>query len=130
MFETLQKSKQTLQKSKQISVIALDRLGDYFELLRIDLKLQGREIATHMMGYAIAGLFGFLASVFIGLAIILSFWDTEYRTMAAWAVVALYLAAAGVGIYFTRKHMTPTDSAFATLREELKRDVDLVKENI
>jgi uncharacterized membrane protein YqjE len=118
-----------LQKSKQISVIALDRLGDYIELLRIELKLQGRELATHLMGYAIAGVFALLAALFIGVAIIVSFWDTQYRAIAAWAAVALYLAGAGIGIFISRKS-TSTEPPFASLREELKRDVDLVKENI
>lgn len=120
---------ETLQKSKQISVIALDRLGDYMELLRIELKLQGRELGLQMLGYAAAGLFGLLAVVFLGVAIILSFWDTEYLPIAAWGVVALYLAAAGAGIWLARKH-AGSGSAFNTLRTELKRDVDLVKETL
>ena len=120
---------ETLHKSKQISVIALDRIGDYLELMRIELKLQGQEIAMHIMGYAIAAFFAFLASVFVGLAIIVTFWDTDFRGLAAWGVVALYLAGAGVGIYLTRKQKLE-QPAFSTLREELKRDVDLVKESL
>lgn len=120
---------ESLQKSKQISVIALDRLGDYMELLRIELRLQGRELAMQMVGYAAAGLFGLLAVVFIGIAIILSFWESEYLPVAAWGVVALYLAAAGAGIWLARKH-TGGFSALSTLRTELKRDVDLVKETL
>jgi uncharacterized membrane protein YqjE len=120
---------ETLHKSKQISVIALDRLGDYFELLRIELKLQGREIATQMMGYAVAGIFALLAALFIGIAIIVTFWDTQYRAIAAWAVVALYLAGAGAGVFISRKQKYK-EPPFAALREELKRDVDLVKESL
>jgi uncharacterized membrane protein YqjE len=120
---------ETLHKSKQISVIALDRLGDYIELLRIELKLQGRELALQILGYVIAALFGVLTTVFIGIAIIVSFWDTDYQAIAAWAVVALYLAAAGAGIYLSRKHVYK-GSAFSTLRNELKQDVNLVKESL
>ena len=120
---------ETLQKSRQISVIAMDRIGDYLELLRIELKLQGRELAMQMLGYAAAGLFGLLAIVFIGIAIILSFWDSEYLPVAAWGVVALYLAAAGAGIWLARQHAT-AGSALNTLRTELKRDVELVKESL
>lgn len=120
---------ETLQKSKQISVIALDRLGDYMELLRIELKLQGRELGLQMLGYAAAGLFGLFALLFLGIAIILSFWETDYLPIAAWAVVALYLAAAGAGVWLARKH-AKGGSALNTLRTELKRDVDLVKENL
>jgi uncharacterized membrane protein YqjE len=120
---------ESLQKSKQISVIALDRLGDYMELLRIELRLQGREFAMQALGYAMAGLFGLFALLFIGIAIILSFWESEYLPVAAWAVVALYLAAAGAGVWLARKH-TSTSSALQSLRTELKRDVDLVKETL
>lgn len=120
---------ETLHKSKQISVIALDRLGDYIELLRIELKLQGRELGMQVMGFAAAGLFGALAAIFAGVAIIVSFWDSEYRALAAWFVVALYLSAAGSGIWLASKHK-PAASAFSTLRSELKRDADLVKESL
>ena len=118
-----------LEKTRQVSVIAMDRLGDYIELLRIELKMQGRELGLQVLGYVVAALFGILAAVFIGIAIIVTFWNTEYRAVAAWAVVALYLALAGYGIYLSRKHLYE-GSAFSTLRDELKRDVDLVKESM
>lgn len=120
---------ETLQKSKQISVIALDRLGDYIELLRIELKLQGREIGMQIAGYLAAALFGVLLAVFLGLAIILTFWDSPHRTLAAWGVVALYAALAAGAVSFSLKH-AQIGSAFSTLRNELKRDVELVKESI
>jgi uncharacterized membrane protein YqjE len=120
---------ETLHKSKQISVIALDRLGDYIELLRIELKLQGRELAMQLLGFAVAGLFGLLAAIFVGVALIVSFWDSDYRGLAAWFVVALYLAVAGIGMWLSSKHK-PAVSAFSTLRNELKRDADLVKESL
>lgn len=119
---------ETLQKSKQISVIALDRLGDYIELLRIELKLQGRELGMQLLGYMVAALFAVLLAVFLGVAIILTFWDT-HRALAAWGVVVLYGAIAGGGIYFSLKH-SHAGSAFSTLRNELKRDVELVRESI
>lgn len=120
---------ETLQKSKQISVIALDRLGDYIELLRIELKLQGREIGMQIAGYLAAALFGVLLAVFLGLAIILTFWDSPHRTLAAWGVVALYAALVAGAVSFSLKH-AQIGSAFSTLRNELKRDVELVKESI
>ncbi|MDB5761263.1 MAG: phage holin family protein [Herminiimonas sp.] len=120
---------ETLHKSKQISVIALDRLGDYIELLRIELKLQGRELGMQLLGYVVAAFFGILTAIFIGVAIIVTFWDSPNRAIAAWGVVVLYVAAAGGGIFLSLKHKYD-GSAFSTLRNELKRDVDLVKESI
>jgi uncharacterized membrane protein YqjE len=120
---------ETLHKSKQISVIALDRLGDYIELLRLELKLQGRDLGIQLVCYAGAAFFAVLGAIFIGIAILVSFWDSEHRALAGWIVVALYLAVAGLCVYFARKQ-THENSPFSTLRSELKRDVDLVKESI
>lgn len=120
---------ETLHKSKQISVIALDRLGDYIELMRIEMKLQTRELVMQLAGYAVAMLFGVLTALFAGIAVLATFWDSPSRAAAAWAVVLAYAALAAAGIYFSRRHMIE-NSAFTTLRNELKRDVDLVKESI
>jgi uncharacterized membrane protein YqjE len=110
-------------------VIALDRLGDYIELLRIEMKLQGRELVMQLAGYAVAALFAILTAVFAGIAVLASYWDTPQRGLAAWLVVLGYAAIAAGAVYFSRKHVY-RGSAFSTLRNELKRDVDLVKESI
>lgn len=120
---------ETIRKSKEISVIAKDRLGDYFELLRIEMKLQGRELGIMALGGAVGAMFALIAVIFIGFAIIVTFWDTQYRALAAWLVVALYAVIAGVSFAVALKHK-PSASALETLRNELRRDVDLVKENI
>jgi uncharacterized membrane protein YqjE len=120
---------QTIRKSKEISVIAKDRLGDYFELLRIEMKLQGRELAILAIGSIVGAVFALVAAILLGFAIMVSFWDSEYRTLVAWLVVALYAVIAGVSFVIGMRHK-PSGSALATLRNELKRDVDLVKENI
>jgi uncharacterized membrane protein YqjE len=120
---------ETLHKSKQISVIALDRVGDYVELLRLELKLHGRNLGLRVLCYAVAAFFSVLAAIFIGVAIILTFWETDRLALAGWCVVALYILIAAICIAVARKQ-TPEGSAFSTLRNELKRDVDLVKESI
>ncbi len=120
---------EALQKSKQLSVMALDRLGDYLALLRIEMKLQGKEIGVQLVSYLAASLFALFSLLFMGIAIIVSFWDTEFRSIAAWAVVALYMAAAGAAVAMARRHVNKTE-ALASLREEFRRDVALVRENL
>ena len=120
---------ETLHKSKQISVLALDRLSDYLGLMRIELKMQRRELGMQLLGYLSVALCSVFALFFIGVAVIISFWDSTFRSLAAWAVVALYMAAAGIGLGLARRHsgkVTPLQS----LKEELKRDVDLVRESL
>ena len=120
---------EALHKTKQLSVMALERLGDYLALMRIEMKLQGREIGLQIIGYLAAALFSVFALLFIGIAIIVSFWDTDYRGMAAWVVVALYIASAGAGVALARRHVHRA-SVLATLREELRRDAALVRESL
>ncbi len=119
----------TLQKTRKLSEIAMHRLGDYLALARIELKLQGREIGVQLAGYVGAAICALFALLFLGVAIIVSFWDTDYRVLAAWAIVALYVAGAAAGIALARRH-SGTTSGLGTLRDELRRDVALVKESL
>lgn len=120
---------ETLQKTRQLSLIALDRLGDYIALLRVEMKLQGRELAIQVVGYAAAALLSLFVLLFLGIAIIVSFWDSDYRALAAWFVVVLYAAGAAGGIALARRHSGKV-AGLNTLREELKRDVALVRESL
>ncbi len=120
---------ETLKKSKQLSMIALDRLGDYMALLRIEMKMQGREIGTQVAGYAAAALCALFLLLFLGIAIIVSFWDSDYRVLAAWAVVALYAAGVWAGVSLARRH-SGTVAGLGTLRDEIRRDAALVRESL
>lgn len=119
----------TLQKTKKLSAIAIDRLGDYLALARIELKLQGREVGIQLFGYVGAAACALLALLFLGIAIIVSFWDSDYRALAAWAVVALYAGGTAGGVLLARRH-TVRPGGLSTLRDELRRDVELVRESL
>ena len=106
-----------------------ERAGDYLNLVTIEAKMQGAILAKQAVGYAIAALFGLLMVVFLGIAIIVSFWETDYRILVAWLVVAALGAGAGAGIFIARRHASAS-AAFAHVREEFKRDVDLIKESL
>jgi uncharacterized membrane protein YqjE len=120
---------EALQKSKQLSVIAIDRLGDYLALLSIEMKLQGRELGTQLAGYLLALLSLGFVLLFTGVAIIISFWDTEYRGIAAWSVVALYVVMLLTGLALARRHAGRV-AGMRTLREEIRRDMALVRESL
>lgn len=106
-----------------------ERAGDYLHLVTIEAKMQGAILAKQAIGYAVAALFGLLAVVFLGIAVIVSFWETDYRILVAWLVFLAFAAGAGAGIFLARKHASAT-AAFAHVREEFKRDVDLIKETL
>ncbi len=120
---------EALQKSRQLSVMALDRLTDYLGLLHIEMKLLSRELGVQLISYLAVALFVLFALLFIGIALIVSFWDSEYRGVAAWVVVALYMSLAGGALAIARRAVTRT-GVLATLREELRRDADLIRESL
>jgi uncharacterized membrane protein YqjE len=119
-----------IQKSKTLSMIALDRVGDYLDLLKVEMKIRENELLVRAAGFAVAGIFGLLATVFLGVAIIVSFWESDYRALAAWFVVVLYGAIAGVTLRFCMKHVRSHASIGSTLRSELQRDIEVIKESL
>jgi len=118
-----------LRKSKQLTSIALERLGDYLALLRIELQMQGREMRMQLLGFFTALIGALYGLLFIGVAIIVTFWDSEHRALAAWIAVALYLVLAGAGVGLARRH-TGKAAVLTTLREEIKRDAELIRESL
>lgn len=118
----------TLRKSRKLYAIALNRMQDYKELLRIEMQLQGRGVGMLVAAYALMAFFAVLAVIFIGFAIIVTAWDTSYRTEAAWLVVALYFLLAGACLYFARHFHA--ESAISTLKNELQRDYKALKESL
>lgn len=116
-----------LHKSRQLYLITLERFGDYMDLLRVEMKIREHNLALRIAGFAVAGLFALLATIFLGIAIIVSFWTSEYRALAAWFVVLLYGAIAGVSLNMCLKHFR-SPPLTTTLRTEFQRDIDVIKE--
>jgi uncharacterized membrane protein YqjE len=118
-----------LHKSKQLYLITLDRVTDYIDLLKVEMKIREYQLAFRMAGFAVALLFGLLATIFLGLAIIISFWDTPFRALAAWGVVLLYGATAAVSMVYCIRHFRSPPLG-TNLRHELQRDINVIKENL
>lgn len=118
---------ETIKKARQVGAIALERLDDYLALLKLSAQIQGRNLKGRMVSLAVVALFGILSLIFLGLAIIVTCWDTPYRVMAAWGVVALY-ALVAFGAYLAGPPRESPASTFDTLRDELQQDIKLMKD--
>jgi uncharacterized membrane protein YqjE len=118
-----------LKKSKQLSLMMMERASDYLALVAVEAKIQGKLLVKQVVGYAIAAVFGLIALLFLGAAVIITFWESDYRILVAWLVFFVYLAAAGIGVFIGRKHVS-AQAPFNAVRNELQRDVDLVKESL
>jgi len=117
----------TLEKAKEIGTITLDRLNDYLELMRVELDITRHHMITKVSSVLLMGVMGFFAAMFLGFAIIVSFWDTEYRIAAAWAVAAFWTLAAA-GCYLWGRGNLKSELEVGKVRSAVQQDIQFLKE--
>ncbi len=118
-----------IKKAKQLGIIARHRIGDYMELVPILMKMQWHYFSAQIISYVVSFVLALLCLIFLGVAIIVSYWETPYRVASAWSVVALY-AFSALGVFLVSQKRTRPISLFETLRSELEKDAKLVKDTI
>jgi uncharacterized membrane protein YqjE len=118
---------ETIRKARQIGTIALERVGEYAELLKISAEIQGQNLKKRIVSFVMVVLLAVLSLIFLGLAIIVTCWDTPYRVVSAWGVAGFYALAAFVA-YIAAPNRADSVSAFDTVREELQQDIKLMKD--
>lgn len=118
---------ETIKKARQVGAIALERVGEYLELLKISAEIQGQNLVKRVVGYAIVAFFAVLSFIFVGLAIIITFWDTPYRVISAWGVAGFFTLIVLIAYMGTPNRAAPI-SAFDTVRDELQQDIKLMKD--
>lgn len=119
---------ETIKKARCLAAIALERVDDYLELIRISVEIQEQSLKKRIISFVIVILFAALSLIFLGLAIIVTCWDTSYRATAAWGVMACYALIAFVAYYMGGQDKTRPASTFDTLRDEVRQDVKLMKD--
>jgi uncharacterized membrane protein YqjE len=116
----------TIEKARLLGALALERVDEYLELVKISVEIQGQQLKRRFIHLMMVALFTVLALIFLGLALIVTFWDTPYRLMAAWGVAGAYALVA-----FLTYMATPVPhaaSTFDTVRDELQEDIKLMKD--
>jgi uncharacterized membrane protein YqjE len=118
---------ESIEKARQLGMIALERIGEYLELLRISAEIQGQDLKKRIFGFVMVALFAVLSLIFVGLAVIVTCWDTPYRVTAAWGVAVFY-ALIALGAYLSGQNQPRPVSALDTLRDEVQQDIKLMKD--
>ena len=118
---------ETIRKARQIGTIALERVGEYVELLKISAEIQGQNLKKRIVSFVMVALLAVLSLIFLGLAIIVTCWDTPYRVVSAWGVAGFYALVTFVA-YIAAPGRADSVSAFDTVREELQQDIKLMKD--
>lgn len=117
----------TVEKARLLGALALERVDEYLELVKISAEIQGRYLRRRLVHLLVVALFAVLALIFLGAALIATFWDTPYRLMAAWGVAAGYALVAFLA--FMSAPVQPAEaSTLDTVRNELQKDIKLMKD--
>jgi uncharacterized membrane protein YqjE len=118
---------ESIKKAKQLGVLALGRVDDYLELVKLSAEIQVQNWKKQVVSYLMAALFSALSLIFLGLAIIITCWDTPYRLLSAWGVAGIYALIAFL-VYVAAPKQTASASAFDVVRDELQQDIKLMKD--
>ncbi len=118
---------ESIKKAKQLGVLALGRVDDYLELVKLSAEIQVQNWKKQVVSYLMAALFSALSLIFLGLAIIITCWDTPYRLLSAWGVAGIYALIAFL-VYAAAPKQTASVSAFDVVHDELQQDIKLMKD--
>lgn len=101
---------------------------DRVQLLRMawdEEKLRLRRLLLLLL--ALVGL-TLMMTALLSVAVIVQFWDTPYRAMAAWLVALVWLVLWGAAIWALLATIQTTPPTVAVARDELARDRDWLEQ--
>lgn len=118
-----------LARARLIAAFSAQRLSDYSQLLRVELSEFRYEIIRAVAGYVILGIAGLLCLAFLSVAIIVTAWDSDARTLTAWLVCLAWALLAIAGFAYAQNALKPPQP-FATLNDEISQDLQLIREGL
>ena len=101
--------------------LLMSMIGTRVELAAIDTEAHVQETVVAVMAAFVAVVLALIAFTFIGIAVIVMFWDT-HRVEAAVGVVAAYVLIAAVVALLARSTWKSRPAAFAATLHELELD--------
>jgi uncharacterized membrane protein YqjE len=104
----------------------VERLPGYGPPLQEDLKGFRDELVKATVGASVAAVAGLIFACFLSIAVIVTFWATHARILAAWMVCILWGLLAIVGLAFARRAVSGP-LPFKLTRQALERDYEHLK---
>lgn len=116
----------SIRKAKIIIPFFYRRMGDYAELARLDL-VQFRKETIHSIAGAVIGAAALLLLLsFVGIAAIVTEWETPHRVLTAWLVVLGWSLCTAICVYVARRLMHGSPP-FGHIGSALSSDMAVVK---
>ena len=103
---------------------------DRVELAKLEWKSQRNRLqAILVLTIALGGL-TVVAMVLLSFAVLIHFWDSPDRTMVAWVIAAVWVAAWAGVLWALLSALRKSRSPFVQTRAELARDWQNLKEKL
>lgn len=119
----------TIRKAKTLIPFFYHRLGDYAELARLDLIQFRNATIRSIVGAMVGSAAVLLLLSFIGVAAIVTEWDTPHRILTAWLVVLGWSLCAGAAVYAARRLMAGS-LPFVHIGSAISRDLAVIENPI
>ena len=103
---------------------------DRMELARLEWADHKRRLALLALLLVVFGVLVVVALLLLSAAVLVQFWDTSQRALAAWLLAGLWLVACGAVLAVLLSMARKTRSAFALTRRELAQDWRVIKEQL
>ena len=116
----------SIRKAKIVIPFFYERLGDYAQLARMDLVQFRNETIHSIAGAMIGAAAVLLLLTFIGVAAIVTEWDTPHRILTAWLVVLGWVLCAGAGVCLARRLMNGSPP-FAHVGSAISSDISAIR---
>ena len=115
-----------LARAKTIATFASWRVGDYAELLKIEIAQYRKALVLSMVGLIALALCGLATAAFVSVAVLVTYWETDIRIQVAWGIAACWAILALAALWLARR-ISHEEQPFATLAEQLRLDIEAVK---
>lgn len=115
-----------LARYKRIAEFAASRVGDYAELCSVELATYRNALVSMISAYVAMIFCAIFALGFFSLAILVSFWDSDHRVLAAWSIFAGWLVLAVIAFLIARKS-APDAAPQSILSQQIKLDIDTIR---
>lgn len=99
-------------------------------LAKIEWAEQRAVLARLIFLFVFCAVVGLVLFVAVALALIVQFWDTPYRVIVAWGIVASLLFLLLLGCFCLLFQLRKSRNAFELTRLELSKDLQALKDRL
>lgn len=110
------------------SAVLLDRVELYSKLLAAETKIETTLIVRRLVWAGIGAIFGLFALAMAHMAVIASFWHSDYRVWAVGAILLLDIVVAALALRMASK--SSEQEPFAVTKHQLAEDIRYLKESL